>query len=125
MKNVKLFVVKSEIADERINTMLFNKGTTIEDVIEKYPVLKERKIISAVDEDCEVIPFDNSSDKFQVAYTDLVVDKNGKIIGKTNYTNPNDDELMKITPKDIAEMEENEVMIEFYESLEKGEEECE
>lgn len=122
MKNVKLFVVKNEMANGKINTLIFDQGTTIQDAINKYPVLNERKIISAELEDCEVIPYGKSGKKFQISYTDLVLNENGKIIGETSYSNPNDDELMAITPKDVAEMEGNEDMVDFYESLEKGEE---
>lgn len=122
MKNVKLFVVKNEMANGKINTLIFDQGTTIQDAINKYPILNERKIISAELEDCEVISYGKSGKKFQVSYTDLVVNENGKIIGETSYSNPNDDELMAITPKDVAEMEGNEDMVDFYESLEKGEE---
>lgn len=120
MKNAKLFVVKSEMANGKINTLIFEQETTIQEAINKYPVLNERKIISAQLEDYKVIPYGKSGKKFQVSYTDLVLNENSQIIGETNFSNPNDDELMVITPKDVAEMEENEDMVDFYESLEQA-----
>ena len=117
MKKAKLFLVKNKMPNGKINTLIFNKGTTLQEAIDKYPVLNKREIISAELEECEVIPYGKSGKKFQVSYTDLVLNENGKIVGETSFSNPNDDELMAITPKDVAEMEGNEDMINFYESL--------
>jgi hypothetical protein len=96
MKTAKLFVVRNEMANSKINTLIFNKETTIEDAIGKYPILNERKIISAEIRDCELIPYGKSGKKFQIPYTDLVVNENGRIIEETSCSNPNDDELMEI-----------------------------
>jgi hypothetical protein len=114
MKKVNLFVVKSKIT-KGTNTMLFNSGTTLEQVFEKYPSLKEREILSAQNEECEVLPADKG--RMQVAYTDLLVDGSGKIIGEKVESNPNDDEMMEIKNSDIAEMEGREDDAEFWKSI--------
>ena len=115
MNTVNLFVVKSKIT-KGTNTMLFNSGTTLEQVFEKYPSLKEREILSAQNEECEVLDADKKG-RMQVAFTDLLVDGSGKIVGEKVETNPNDDEDYAIKMSDVMEMEGNEDAAEFYKSI--------
>ena len=115
MNTVNLFVVKSKIT-KGTNTMIFNSGTTLEQVFKKYPSLKEREILSAQNEDCEVLTADKKG-RMQVAYTDLLVDCSGKIVGEKVESNPNDDEMMGIKNSDIAEMEGREDEAEFWKSI--------
>lgn len=118
MESVNLFVVKSKIS-KGVNTMLFNAGTSLDEAKKLYPVLNDREIISAKNEACEVIPYGKAGKKFQVAYTDDVVNENGLLIGQTSYANPNDDAMMEITNRDIAEAEGNEEMEDFYSKIDK------
>jgi hypothetical protein len=117
MKTQKFLMVKTEMVNGKVNTYIFSLGTTFQEILDKCPVLKTRKILSAEEQDCEVLPYGKSGKKFQIAYTDLITNENGKIIDTISYSNPNDDELMAITPRDVAEMEGNEIMLDFYESL--------
>lgn len=73
--------------------------------------LKDVEFVSSRKEEITLHDNPNCIDEF----------KNGFLVGTYLDSNPNDDELMKITPKDVAEMEENEEMINFYESLEDEE----
>lgn len=118
MKTVKLFVVQSEIhSNGKINQLFFNSETTFEDACIKEPCLKDRKILSAQNEDVEVMEYGKSGKYMQVAWTDHLVDINGKLAGSTHYSNPNDDELMRITMSDKAEMEGNDDEAEFWRSI--------
>ncbi|MFN4083959.1 MAG: hypothetical protein ACK4K9_10030 [Bacteroidia bacterium] len=123
MKTVKLLVVKLKIEFDngKIRNYFFDRDITLKEAFEKNPVLKHGIIISVEVEDCEVIPYGKSGKKFQVAYTNLIVDENGKIIGYNFEQNPNFDELMAISLKDIAEAEGDENAVNIYELLEKGE----
>ena len=116
MENVKLFVVKSKMANGKINTLIFDQGTTPHDAVQKYPILNEREIISATLEDLEVFPYRKSGKKFQVSHTDLVLNENGKIIGEASYSNPSEDDFMEIILKDIAESEGDEDMVSLHEA---------
>ena len=86
---------------------------TLEQAKEKLTWLNERILVSAEKREIEV-----HYNKFEKDF----INELGLLCTDDFTENPNYVELMKITPKDVAEAEDNEAMQDFYKNIENTEE---
>ena len=108
MNTVTIFVVNSKIPQNgRANTIFLNNGHTLESAKKLYPFLQSREILSAKNEELEVVPYGKTGKYFKIAYTDELVNASGILSGTDNSSQPIDMETITDLERHTSKMTGN------------------